>query len=131
VSALGGWALGISRFSTHQAEAIKFVEFLRKRQNELEAEQAKSGLQWKRLQLVELPKLLDETYPWARKPGDTPGGILISRPSAVSGAKYEEVSTAYTEALQSVLTRESTAPAAAAKLEKELVQITGFKTGRP
>jgi hypothetical protein len=29
------------------------------------------------------------------------------------------------------LTRESTAPAAAAKLEKELVEITGFKTGRP
>ena len=65
------------------------------------------------------------------KPGDVPGGILISRPSAVSGAKYEEVSQAYTEALQSVLTHKSTAPAAAAKLEKELVQITGFKTGRP
>ena len=60
-----------------------------------------------------------------------PGGILISRPSAVSGAKYEDVSKVYTEAVHSVLTRESTAPAAVAKLEKELVQITGFKTGRP
>lgn len=131
VSALGGWALGVSKFSAHPAEAIKFVEFLHKKQREIEVEQAKSGPRWKRLELVELPKLLDEAYPWARKPGDVPGGILISRPSAVSGAKYEEVSEAYTEALQSVLTHKSTAPAAAAKLEKELVQITGFKTGRP
>lgn len=131
VSTLGGWALSVSRYSVHQAEAIKFVEFLHKRQKELEGEQAKSGLQWKRLQLVELPKLLNEAYPWARKPGDTPGGILISRPSAVAGAKYEDVSQVYAEAVHSVLTHESTAPAAAAKLEKELVQITGFKTGRP
>jgi trehalose/maltose transport system substrate-binding protein len=131
VSNLGGWALSVSRFSAHPAEAIKFVEFLRKRQSELEAEQAKSGLPWKRLQLVELPKLLDEDYPWARGPGDTPGGILISRPSAVAGAKYEDVSQAYADAVHAVLTHESTATAAAAKAEKELVQITGFKTGRP
>src|SRR5580693_3568475 len=126
-----GWALSVSRFSVHQAEAIKFVAFLRKKQREIELDQAKSGPRWQRLQLVELPKLLDEAYPWARRPGDQPGGILISRPSAVSGAKYEDVSKAFTEAVHSVLTRESTAPAAAAKLEKELVEITGFKTGRP
>ncbi len=131
VSALGGWALSVSRFSAHQAEAIKFVAFLRDKQRQIELDQAKSGPRWKRLQLVELPKLLDEVYPWARRPGDQPGGILIARPSAVSGAKYEDVSKAYTEAVHSVLTRESTAPAAVAKLEKELVQITGFKTGRP
>ena len=131
VSALGGWALGISRFSKHQEEAVRFVRFLYKKQKEIEMTQAKSGMPWKRLQLVELPKLLDESFPWARRPGDAPGGILISRPSAVSGAKYEDVSQAYTEALHSVLTHESTAPAAAAKLEKELVQITGFETGRP
>ena len=131
VSNLGGWALSVSRFSAHPAEAIKFVAFLRKRQSDLEAEQAKSGPPWKRLELVELPKLLDEAYPWARRPGDSPGGILISRPSAVAGAKYEDVSKVYSEAVQSVLTHKSTAPAAAAKVEKELVEITGFKTGRP
>ena len=131
VSALGGWALGVSRFSLHQAEAIRFVAFLRKKQRDLELERAKSGMPWKRLELVELPKLLDEAYPWARRRGDQPGGILIARPSAASGAKYEDVSKAYTEAVHSVLTHESTAPAAAAKLEKELVQITGFETGHP
>lgn len=131
VSTLGGWALGVSKFSTHQPEAIKFVAFLRKRETEIELDHAKSRPVWKNLQLVELPKLLDEAYPWARKPGDSPGGILISRPSAVSGANYEAVSRAYSEAVHSVLTHESTAAAAAAKAEQELVQITGFETGKP
>jgi trehalose/maltose transport system substrate-binding protein len=131
VSALGGWGLGVSRFSVHQAEAIRFVEFLRKKQAEIALEHARTGPLWKRLQLVELPKLLDAAYPWARRPGDVPGGILIARPSAASGAKYEDVSKAYTAAVHSVLTHESTASAAAAKLEQELVQITGFRTGRP
>jgi trehalose/maltose transport system substrate-binding protein len=131
VSTLGGWALGVSKFSVHQAEAIKFVEFLRKRETQLQLDHAKSGPLWKNLQLVELPKLLDEAYPWARKPGDTPGGILISRPSAVSGANYEAVSRAYAEAVHSVLTRQATAPAAAAQAEKELMHITGFAAGKP
>ena len=87
----GHWAF--RQFSVHQAEAIQFVEFLRKRETEIQLAHAKSaGPLWKNLQLVELPKLLDEAYPWARKPGDTPGGMLISRPSAVSGANYEAVS---------------------------------------
>jgi trehalose/maltose transport system substrate-binding protein len=41
------------------------------------------------------------------------------------------VSKAYADAVHSVLTHQSNAPAAAAKLEKELVQITGFETGHP
>jgi trehalose/maltose transport system substrate-binding protein len=130
VSTLGGWALGVSKFSAHRAEAIKFVEFLRKRETQVELNHAKSAPAWN-LQLVELPKLLAENYPWSRKPGDSPGGILISRPSGVSGTHYDEVSRAYAEAVHSVLTHKSTATVAAAKLEKELVQITGFETGRP
>jgi trehalose/maltose transport system substrate-binding protein len=130
VSTLGGWALGVSTFSAHQAEAIKLVEFLRKRETQVELDHAKSAPAWN-LQLMELPKLLAEDYPWSRKPGDSPGGILISRPSAVSGTHYDEVSRAYAEAVHSVLTHNFTAPAAAAKLEKELVQITGFETGHP
>jgi trehalose/maltose transport system substrate-binding protein len=130
VSTLGGWALGVSKFSAHRAEAIKFVEFLRKRETQVELDHAKSAPAWN-LQLVELPKLLAENYPWSRKPGDSPGGILISRPSGVSGMHYDEVSRAYAEAVHSVLTHKSTATVAAAKLEKELVQITGFETGRP
>jgi len=41
------------------------------------------------------------------------------------------VTKAYNQAVHSVLTGESSAPMAAAALEKQLVVITGFKTGPP
>jgi hypothetical protein len=41
------------------------------------------------------------------------------------------VDRAYIRTLHSVLTRRTGAPEAAAKLEKELVELTGFKTGPP
>jgi trehalose/maltose transport system substrate-binding protein len=56
---------------------------------------------------------------------------VVSRPSSVTGQKYEEVARAYIRAVHSVLTGKTTAPEAAAGLEKELVGITGFKTGPP
>jgi trehalose/maltose transport system substrate-binding protein len=56
---------------------------------------------------------------------------MVSRPSAVSGKKYEDVTEAYFRAVHSVLTGEKSAPEAAAALESELVRITGFKTGSP
>ncbi len=51
--------------------------------------------------------------------------------SVVAGSNYEAVSKAYTQALHSVLTRESTAPAAAAALENELVRIMGNDKAQP
>jgi len=58
-------------------------------------------------------------------------GRVVARPSIVSGDKYEEVSRAYIRTLHSVLAREQNPSAAAAALEKELVELTGFKTGPP
>jgi trehalose/maltose transport system substrate-binding protein len=55
----------------------------------------------------------------------------VSRPSNVTGKKYQDVSDAYMQAVHSVLTREKSAPEAAAALENELVRITGFKKGPP
>jgi hypothetical protein len=56
---------------------------------------------------------------------------LVSRPSNVTGKKYQDVSDAYIQAVHSVLTGEKSAQEAAGALEKELVRITGFKTGPP
>jgi trehalose/maltose transport system substrate-binding protein len=56
---------------------------------------------------------------------------IVSRPSNVTGAKYQEVTDAYIQAVHSVLTGEKSAPEGAAALEHDLVHITGFKTGRP
>jgi hypothetical protein len=49
----------------------------------------------------------------------------------VTGGKYEEVTRAYIEAVHSVLTSKKKASTAAADLEKELKEITGFREGQP
>jgi trehalose/maltose transport system substrate-binding protein len=121
VATIGGYALGISRFSPHRAEAVKFIEFLMRKQAEFRAtHRQKPG---RKVEYFEVPPVIKEIYPWWYKAGESGGSEIISRPSAVTGANYEAVSKAYTEALHSVLTRESTAPAAAAKLETELARI--------
>jgi hypothetical protein len=81
------------------------------------------------VEYFEVPPVMREIYPWWYKPGDSGGSEIVSRPSAVAGSNYEAVSKAYTHALHSVLTRESTAPAAAAALENELVRIMGNNKG--
>src|SRR5271170_4859027 len=112
VATLGGYALGISRFSAHRAEAVKFIQFLLRKHAEFTANHPqKPG---RKVAYFEVPTIMKEIYPWWCKPGETGGSELISRPSAVAGANYEAVSKAYTRALHSVLTRESTAQAAAA-----------------
>ncbi len=126
VAALGGWGLAVSSSSAHRVEAIRLVEFLVKKEAEVES-LARAKPQWQ-LQFYDLPELLAKEYPWAPKAGDQSGASIVSRPSNVSGAHYDEVSRAYSEAVHSVLTRQSTASQAAASLEKELVRITGFAT---
>jgi trehalose/maltose transport system substrate-binding protein len=56
---------------------------------------------------------------------------IVSRPSNITGKNYEEVSSAYMQAIHSVLTGERSAPESAKALENELVRITGFKQGPP
>jgi trehalose/maltose transport system substrate-binding protein len=121
VASIGGFAMGISRFSPHPAECVKFIEFLNRKWAEFTATRPeKLG---RKVEYFEVPPVMKEVYPWWYKPGQSGGSEIISRPSAVAGSNYEAVSKAYTSALHSVLTRESTAPAAAAELENELVRI--------
>ena len=63
--------------------------------------------------------------------GKQPVSGVVGRPSTVAGEEYEDVSRAYIQAVHSVLLGQSRAPEAAASLERELVRITGFKTGPP
>ncbi len=121
VATIGGYALGISRFSPHRAECVKFIEFLTRKQAEYRATHPEKLD--RKVEYFEVPPVIREIYPWWYKPGDSGGSEIISRPSGVAGSNYEAVSKAYTQALHSVLTRESTAPAAAASLESDLVRI--------
>jgi trehalose/maltose transport system substrate-binding protein len=129
VATIGGYALGISRFSPHRAEAVKFVRFLLRKGEEFRATHpVKPG---RKVEYFEVPPVIKEIYPWWYKPGESGGSEIVSRPSAVAGSNYEPVSKAYTHALHSVLTRESTAPAAAAALETELNRIMSNDRAQP
>jgi len=129
VGALGGWGLAVSRFSAHSHEALELVRYLTRR-----------DVQVNRFRVLSQPPTLSELYNSPEVLESNPRfdvlsqafriGI-VSRPSNVSGKKYQDVTDAYIQAVHSVLTGEKSAPEAAAALENELVQTTGFKKGPP
>jgi trehalose/maltose transport system substrate-binding protein len=125
---LGGNGLAVSRFSAHPKEAVELIRFLRQRDVQMLRGTEHSDPP-REFQLYELPAVLQQypQLPYLRQNG---GGV-VARPSIVAGQKYEEVTKAYIAALHSVLTGEKTAPTAAAELEKELMEITGFRQGQP
>jgi trehalose/maltose transport system substrate-binding protein len=129
VGTLGGWGFAVSRLSAHPREALELVRFLTRR-----------DVQVKRFRVLSLPPTLPELYnlPEVREPNPRFNllsqafrTVVVTRPSNVTGKKYQDVTDAYMQAVHSVLTREKGAPEAAAALEKELVRITGFKKGPP
>jgi len=125
---LGGNALAISRTSAHPREAMELIHFLLRRDAQRMTAIAHSQVP-KQLELFQLPDIL-EPYPQLAG-AKQHGGVVVARPSLVSGEKYEDVSTAYIRQLHSVLSSRKIPSAAAADLEKELVAITGFKPGPP
>jgi trehalose/maltose transport system substrate-binding protein len=122
VATIGAYSLGISRTSAHRAEAVKLIQFLLRQQAQFRdsTHPEKPG---RKEEFFEVPLVMRKIYPWWYKPGDSGGSEVVLRPSAVAGSNYEAVSKAYSRSLHSVLTRESTAPAAVAALENELVRI--------
>jgi len=123
---LGGNGLAVSRMSAHPHEAIELIRFLRRR--DLQLKRAGEHAERPReLELYALPSILDP-YLYGATPSRHGGGV-VARPSVVAGEKYEEVTRAYIRGLHSVLTGETDSSTAVMALEKELVKITGFKTG--
>jgi len=129
VGTLGGAGLAVSRFSAHPREALELVRYLCSRDVQVKRSRVLSEPPT-RPELYELPEVLEPNPRFALLSQAFRTGI-VSRPSAVSGKKYEDVTEAYMRAVHSVLAVEKSAPEAAAALEKELVRITGFKKGPP
>jgi trehalose/maltose transport system substrate-binding protein len=129
VGTQGGAGLAVSRFSAHPGEAIALVRYL-----------SRGDVQAKRSRVLSLPPTLPELYdrpdviapnPYFAQLSQAFRTGMVSRPSNVTGKKYQRVTDAYIRAVHSVLTARTGAPKAAAALESELVRITGFKTGPP
>ena len=127
VGVLGGFGLSVSRYSNHRAEAVRLVKFLVDREHQLETARAQSGPPpWP--QLWDLPPIL-KAYARFAQPADGKRSSTLARPSTVTGEKYARVSRAYFQTVNAVLSGKAKAPEAAASLEKELVDITGFQPG--
>jgi trehalose/maltose transport system substrate-binding protein len=125
---LGGNGLAVSRASTHAREAIELIRFLRQRDVERARDYARAEPP-ARLELRELPPALN---PFSQLAESThPASAVVARPSAVAGARYEDVTKAYIREVRSVLTGEKPAAEAAEALEQDLTAITGFRRGPP
>jgi trehalose/maltose transport system substrate-binding protein len=129
VGTLGGNGLAVSRFSPHPREALELVRYLTSRDVQVKRSRSLSEAPT-RPELYGLPEVLEPNPRFALVPQAFGTGV-VSRPSNITGKKYEDVSNVYMQAVHSVLTGERSAPEAATALENELVRITGFKKGPP
>ena len=120
---LGGFGLGVSRSAVHRTEAVELVRFLVHEEMQSEAHAHSEASKQ-----LEGPAILMVYSDFAH---DGRGTGAVNRPATIVGQKYEDIDRAYIRAVRSVLTGKTKAPEAAKELEKELVRITGFKTGPP
>jgi trehalose/maltose transport system substrate-binding protein len=124
---LGGSGLAVSRRSVHPQEAIELVRFLIRAQIQSSEEEESSYAS--QPEVHDRSSVSDANNHFGKSIGQ--GSGVVSRPSDVAGSTYERVTRAYIGAVHSVLTGQRGAPEAAAELEKQLIEITGFVTGPP
>jgi trehalose/maltose transport system substrate-binding protein len=114
--ALGGTGTAVSSHSTHRQEAIALLRF------QLRALMQSGNIESGAATQAEFsspPSLSDQR-----------AGI-VARPSVEAAKTYKQVSKAYIDTVYSVLTGQRDAAVAAAEMEKQLIDITGFSTGPP
>jgi len=125
---LGGTGTAISSRSPHRQEAIALLRFqLRSLIDEAEKQRGPGGpLQDGSFDppSISEPSVLPESS--NRRPS-----VIVARPSIETGLAYKAVTKAYSDAVHSVLVGQMSAPEAAAKLEMQLIEITGFRPGPP
>lgn len=117
---LGGWQLAVARYSRHQAAATELVRFMTSPYAQKRRALTASVLPT-RPALYDDPDIAAEFpfIPTMRRTLDS----AVARPSAVTGADYNEVSTYYFQHVHRVLTGQATAAEAMADLEKLLNQV--------
>jgi trehalose/maltose transport system substrate-binding protein len=128
VGALGGTGTAVSVHSTLRDEAITLLRFqLRSLIDEGEKGNG-LGVPFQ-LELSSTPSISGAQVP--TEASKQPASFIVARPSIETGIAYKAISSAYSDAVHSVLTGEVNAPEAAARLEKQLIAITGFRPGHP
>jgi trehalose/maltose transport system substrate-binding protein len=119
---LGGTGTAISSHSTHREEAVALLRFQLRSLID-EGENYNGANAPGQVELSNPPSMAE--------PSTQHASFIVARPSIETGSAYKAVSRAYSDAVHSVLTGQNSAPDAAAKLEKQLIEITGFHPGPP
>jgi trehalose/maltose transport system substrate-binding protein len=115
--------LAVSGHTIHRQEAVKYVGFLTRAQ----VQSFEKGTSF-----VNQPGGSSTSGAYNQfEESIEHGSPVVDRPSVETGALYKQVSAAYMSAVHSVLLGEKDATEAAVELEKQLIQITGFRTGAP
>lgn len=118
---LGGKGYGVSRHSPHPSEAAMLVRFLCSRQQQLRRSRNSA-------EPPSIPQLYNDPQVLAGNP-EFPLILQVFRkdalwrPSRSAGTVYPDVSRAYFEAVNGVLSRKKPAAQAAADLEAELIRM--------
>jgi trehalose/maltose transport system substrate-binding protein len=122
VATLGGWQLGVSRFSRHPKEAVQLLKFMTSKQSQKYRAVAASYNPTLR-SLYKDPEVLaknpffSEMVPILEN--------AVARPSRITGKKQDEVSTAFYTATNEVLKGEVDSALALNQLESTLKAIKG------
>jgi trehalose/maltose transport system substrate-binding protein len=125
---LGGLGLAVSKYSHHPREDAALIRFLLREQIESMEKGVVPNVSAEVVVYDVAPMVNSHNGPEHSGPQRA---IVVSRPSSLAAGSYEQVTRAYFGAVHSVLTGDRRAPEAAAELQKDLVNITGFRTGPP
>ena len=124
---LGGTGTAVSLHSPHRQEAIALLRFQLRAL--MQAGEKEGGPADPEQVTFSDPPSISE--PNLSPTGSNQRASIVARPSVAAGSTYKEVSKAYIDAVHSVLIGQKGAPQAAAELEKQLIEITGFSAGPP
>ena len=120
---LGGWQLMVSKYSENQEPAIEFIKFMcsPEFQTAFAAEQSMLPT----IAAVYDAQEVAEASEFIPRLKDVFQGGAVARPSSVTGDLYPEVSQAYSQQLNQVLTGDKDGATAAADMEAEISAIAG------
>jgi len=125
---LGGWQLAVSKYSKNPEEAAKLALFMTSA-GEQKTRAIEGSFNPTIMFLYNDAEVCDAS-PFMCKLYDVFTGA-VARPSTATAPKYNEVSTAFFQAVHSVLTGDNDGQTALEELELDLAGITGFETGAP
>lgn len=122
-SALGGWYLGIPKYTRHRSEAIAFVKYMTSR--EVQKERAIGAAFLPAIESLYRDPAVLNAGPFFQVIAEVPGR-LVRRPSSLVGARYDLVSRAYAHGVHSILTGNISPAEGAAAIESDIARLTGF-----